>query len=278
MNRAHLVQLIKAKRSYLCVGLDIDSQLMPQFAGKDIDAQWDYLKLTIDQTLPYAVAYKPNLAFYECQGTKGLALLERVCSYVKSTGSFLIADAKRGDIGNTAHKYAMAAFGELHADAVTVAPYMGKDSVSPFLTYPDKWAIVLGLTSNEGSSDFQQLPLSNQKPLYEAVLRTASTWSSVENLMFVIGATKAELFEEIRAIVPNHFLLVPGVGTQGGDLETLSAFGLIQDCGLLVNVGRAIMYPKATQWKELGEAIAFQAKTYQQSMEQLLKAHTRMLD
>lgn len=242
MKRSELIENIHQKGSYLCVGLDTDIDLLPaQLKGKP-NAVFEFNKAIIDATKDYCVSYKLNTAFYEAQGIKGWEALEQSLDYIPGT-HFKIADAKRGDIGNTSHQYAKTFFEVYPFDAVTVAPYMGEDSIRPFLEYTDKWTIVLGLTSNKGSHDFEQLRLAaGNKLLYEQVLETVSKWGTTDNLMFVTGATKASELAHIRTIIPEHFLLVPGVGTQGGSLEEVSKYGLNKDAGLLVNASRAIIF------------------------------------
>lgn len=243
MTRAELIQQIRTKKSFLCVGLDPDVEKIPKFLMNEDDPIFEFCKQIIDATADHCVSFKPNTAFYEAYGLSGITSLERTIKYIKQNypHHFLIADAKRGDIGNTSSMYARAFFQRLHADAITVAPYMGKDSVMPFLQFDGKWAIVLALTSNEGSSDFQLLDTRGRE-LYKEVLEKVASWGTEENLMFVVGATKASMLTEIRALVPNHFLLVPGVGAQGGSLEEVCKYGLTKDVGLLINSSRAIIY------------------------------------
>ena len=239
MDKSQLVNRIAEKRSFLCVGLDPDPQRIPaSFHGNILS----FTKSIIDATRQYCVAYKPNTAFYEALGMDGLEILQRTIEYI-GEDHFVIADAKRGDIGNTSRYYAKFAFETLGADAITVAPYMGEDSVVPFLEYPGKWTILLALTSNPGSEDFQHaLQDQSDQPLYMKVMQRASSWGSPEQLMFVCGATQAERFGELRKICPDHFFLVPGVGAQGGDLQAVSRYGMSSDCGLLVNSSRGILY------------------------------------
>jgi len=252
MTRKQLIQQIQQKRSYLCVGLDTDITKIPKHLQSHPDAVFEFNKQIIDATKDLCVAYKINTAFYEAMGLKGWEAMEKTVNYIPQE-HFTIADAKRGDIGNTSSQYAKAFFETLHFDAITVAPYMGEDSVKPFLAFENKWAIVLGLTSNTGSEDFEQLKVAAQtihstessikdEFLYEMVLKKTSWWGNINNLMFVIGATKASDIEKIRKIIPDHFLLVPGVGFQGGSLKEVSKYGLNKDCGLLVNASRAIIY------------------------------------
>jgi orotidine-5'-phosphate decarboxylase len=240
MTRRELVEQIFKKRSYLCVGLDTDITKIPKHLLSASDPVFEFNKQIIDATKDLCVAYKINTAFYEALGVKGWEALEKTVNYIPAT-HFIIADAKRGDIGNTSSQYAKAFFETFNFDAITVAPYMGKDSVKPFLEHKNKWAIVLGLTSNEGAEDFEFQPIEDEL-LYETVLRKVSEWGSPENLMFVIGATQAEEFTNIRKITPDHFYLVPGVGAQGGSLKEISEKAMIKDCGILVNVSRAIIY------------------------------------
>lgn len=260
MDHKQLGGLIKSRRTYLCVGLDPAWDRMPQSIkeGKTVeDALFGFNRAIIDATKDYCVAYKPNTAFYECHGTEGMKALERTIGYIRGLGEpmFVIADAKRGDIGNTSKMYAKAFFGHYQADAVTVAPYMGRDSVEPFLGFEGKWAIVLALTSNSGSADFQMLKVEeNGSALYQQVLRTVSSWGSKDEIMFVVGATKAEMFGQIREIVPDNFLLVPGVGAQGGSLSEVSRRGMNGDCGLLVNSSRGIIHASS------GEDFALRAQ------------------
>jgi len=271
MNQQQLFEQIKRKRSFLCVGLDTDIQKIPQHLLETSDPVFSFNKEIIDATAEFTVAYKPNLAFYESQGSKGIISLEKTVSYVKSKypNIFLIADAKRGDIGNTSNLYARAFFGKQNYDAVTVAPYMGEDSVKPFMNYPEKWVILLALTSNMGASDFQFIEdKETSDKLFETVLKKSQQWGTDENLMYVVGATKAEKLKEIRAIVPNHFLLVPGVGAQGGSLQEVAHNGLNSKCGLLVNSSRGIIY--ASSDADFADKAKAAARKVQQEMETLL--------
>jgi orotidine-5'-phosphate decarboxylase len=271
MTRSELVAQIFEKKTYLCVGLDTDLTKIPQHLLSEPDPVFAFNKAIIDATLDYCVSYKINTAFYEAMGVKGWEWLEKTIRYIPSS-HFTIADAKRGDIGNTSDQYARAFFETLPFDSVTVAPYMGEDSVKPFLQHRGKWAIVLGLTSNKGASDFELKPLQSlhtiettvSELLYERVLRTVSGWGTTENLMFVVGATQAEAFVNIRSIVPNHFLLVPGVGAQGGSLKEISEKALNKDCGLLVNASRAILY--ASSNADFASAAAAVAREYATEM------------
>lgn len=240
MTRQQLIQQIQLKKSYLCVGLDTDFDKIPKHLQSHPDAIFEFNKQIIDATQDLCVGYKINTAFYEVLGAKGWDIMERTVNYIPKE-HFTIADAKRGDIGNTSTQYARAFFETMAFDSVTVAPYMGEDSVKPFLEFDNKWAIVLGLTSNSGSKDFEQQKLGDEF-LYERVLKTVSSWGNTGNLMFVAGATKANILADIRKIIPDHFLLVPGVGFQGGSLEEVSKYGLNNDGGLLVNASRAIIY------------------------------------
>lgn len=241
MQLDHLIAFMRRRRSYLCVGLDTDPAKIPSFLRHEPDAVLTFNRAIIEATADHCVAYKPNLAFYEALGPKGWDILAQTIAYIPKT-HLIIADAKRGDIGNTATMYAKAFFEHLGCDAVTVAPYMGRDSVEPFLAFEHKWAVVLALTSNSGSADFQQQLLQDGRPLYTEVLRQSATWAGPDRLMFVVGATKAQHIAEVRRIVPDHFLLVPGIGAQGGDLAEVSKYGLNQQGGLLVNASRSILY------------------------------------
>ncbi|WP_338762557.1 orotidine-5'-phosphate decarboxylase [Bernardetia sp. ABR2-2B] len=263
MNRKELVAQIKAKKSYLCVGLDSDIKKIPSHLLNAKDPIFEFNKRIIDATEKYAVSYKINTAFYEALGTKGWESLQRTIEYLPKD-VFIIADAKRGDIGNTSSQYAKAFFENLNCDAVTVAPYMGEDSVKPFLEIKDKWTILLALTSNSGAQDFEMLELKNGKKVYEEVLEKSQNWGTDENLMYVVGATKAEYIENIRKIIPNHFLLVPGVGAQGGNLQEVSKAGLTKDCGLLINSSRQIIY--ASKDRDFAEMAGKAAQEIQQEM------------
>lgn len=272
MNQQQLFEQIQKKRSFLCVGLDTDIQKIPRHLMDTSDPIFSFNKEIIDATAEFTVAYKPNLAFYESLGSLGWVSLEKTVMYLKSKHPeiFIIADAKRGDIGNTSNLYARAFFERLDFDAVTVAPYMGEDSVKPFMTYLDKWVILLALTSNKGASDFQFLQdeKSGDK-LFETVLKTSQTWGTNENTMYVVGATKAEKLKEIREIIPEHFLLVPGVGAQGGSLQEVAQNGMNSKCGLLVNSSRGIIYASADV--DFAEKAKAAAKEVQEEMEVLLK-------
>jgi orotidine-5'-phosphate decarboxylase len=272
MNHQQLFEQIKIKRSFLCVGLDTDILKIPKHLLDTSDPIFSFNKEIIDATAEFSVAYKPNLAFYESLGWQGWQSLEKTVHYVRENHPdiFLIADAKRGDIGNTSNLYACAFFEKLDFDAVTVAPYMGEDSVRPFMTYPEKWVILLALTSNKGAFDFQFLKDDNTGDLlFESVLKTSQNWGTTENMMYVVGATKAEKLKEIREIVPDHFLLVPGVGAQGGSLQEVAKNGMNKQCGLLVNSSRGIIY--ASEDVDFAEKAGEAAKEVQQEMEILLK-------
>ena len=250
MNKQELFENIKKKQSFLCVGLDTDIKKIPEHLLKEEDPIFAFNKAIIDATAPYCIAYKPNLAFYESMGVKGWIAFEKTVEYIKANypDQFIIADAKRGDIGNTSQMYARTFFEEMEIDSVTVAPYMGEDSVTPFLTYEGKWVILLALTSNKGSLDFQLMEdKETGERLFEKVLRRSQEWGNDENMMYVVGATRGQLFEDIRKIVPNHFLLVPGVGAQGGSLSDVCQYGITKECGLIVNSSRAIIYADNTE-------------------------------
>lgn len=249
MTRDELFENIKRKKSFLCVGLDTDVRKIPQFLLEEDDPIFAFNKRIIDATAHLCVAYKPNLAFYESMGSFGLQAFEKTVEYIQTNypDQFIIADAKRGDIGNTSDMYARSFFEHLKVDALTVAPYMGSDSVLPFLKYPGRWVILLALTSNEGASDFQLSKVDGEEALFERVLRKSKDWGSSDQLMYVVGATKADMLERVRAIVPDAFLLVPGVGSQNGSLEDVARFGLNSQCGLLVNASRSIIYADSTE-------------------------------
>ena len=271
MNRSELVNQIKTKRSFLCVGLDTDLKKIPEHLLKEEDPIFAFNKAIIDATADYCVSYKPNLAFYEAFGVKGLISFEKTIKYLKENypNHFIVADAKRGDIGNTSAMYARTFFEEYDVDSLTVAPYMGEDSVTPLLGYQDKWVILLALTSNKGSHDFQLTEDVNGERLFEKVLRTSQNWGNADNMMYVVGATQGRMFEDIRKIVPNHFLLVPGVGAQGGSLEEVCKYGMNKDCGLLVNSSRGIIY--ASKGEDFAEKAAKNAKELQQQMDKELE-------
>lgn len=244
MDRQQLVKQILTKKSFLCVGLDTDLSKMPECVKGEDTPLFAFNKAIIDATAKYCVAYKPNLAFYECYGLEGIRAFESTIAYLKKfyPEHFIIADAKRGDIGNTSAMYAKTFFEEYNVDALTVAPYMGEDSITPFLEYKDKWTIVLALTSNKGSHDFQLTEDGNGERLFEKVIRKTRQWGSPNNIMYVVGATQGKMFEDIRRVAPDNFLLVPGVGAQGGSLQEVCKHGMTSDCGLLVNSSRGIIY------------------------------------
>ena len=272
MTRQELIQHIHDKQSFLCVGLDTDLKKMPPHLLQEEDPIFAFNKAIIDATAPYCVSYKPNLAFYEAFGVKGLMAFEKTIKYLKQNypHHFIIADAKRGDIGNTSAMYARTFFEEYDVDALTVAPYMGEDSVTPFLGYDGKWVVLLALTSNKGSHDFQLTEDSKGERLFEKVLKTSQTWGTKDNMMYVVGATQGSMFEDIRKVAPEHFLLVPGVGAQGGSLEEVCKYGMIPgDIGLLVNSSRGIIY--ASQGEDFAEAAAAKARELQQQMAQIIK-------
>ncbi len=273
MNRQELVKQIKEKNSFLCVGLDTDLKKVPQHLLNEENPIFCFNKAIIDATAPYCVAYKPNLAFYEAYGIEGMKAFEQTISYLKSSypNHFIIADAKRGDIGNTSAMYARTFFEAYNVDSLTVAPYMGEDSVTPFLAYKNKWVILLALTSNKGSADFQLMADAQGERLFEKVLKTSLQWGNEENMMYVVGATQGHMFEDIRRLVPNHFLLVPGVGAQGGSLEEVCRYGMTPDCALLVNSSRGIIY--ASNGPDYAQAAAQAAQALQQQMAALLKEY-----
>jgi len=273
MTKQELFENIQRKKSFLCIGLDTDINKIPEHLFDDSeDSMFEFNKAIIDATADLCVAYKPNLAFYESLGLEGWEVLERTVDYIRENypDQFIIADAKRGDIGNTSSMYARTFFGNMDFDSVTVAPYMGEDSVTPFLTYEGKWVTLLALTSNKGANDFQLMKdKATGDRLYEKVLKTSQNWGTEENMMYVIGATKAEMLTDVRAIVPNHFLLVPGIGAQGGSLEEVAKYGLNSTCGLLVNSSRQIIY--ASPEKDYAQAAREEAQKVQTEMEIILK-------
>ena len=273
MKRTELVENICRKGSFLCVGLDPDIKKIPQHLLKEENPLLAFNKAIIDATAQYAVAYKPNLAFYESLGVEGWVAMEETVKYIKEKypDQFIIADAKRGDIGNTSQLYARSFFEHLDVDAITVAPYMGEDSVTPFLGYDGKWVILLALTSNKGSHDFQLIEDKEGKRLFEHVLETSAKWASSDEMMYVVGATQGAMFEDIRKVSPKSFLLVPGVGAQGGSLEEVAKYGMIEDCGLLVNSSRGIIY--ASNGEDFAEAAARESEKLANDMRELLKAH-----
>lgn len=273
MTRQELFENIKKKQSFLCVGLDTDIKKIPTHLLKEEeDPIFAFNKAIIDATADLCIAYKPNLAFYECMGVKGWISFEKTVNYIRQNypDQFIIADAKRGDIGNTSAMYARTFFEELDLDSVTVAPYMGEDSVTPFLTYKNKWVILLALTSNKGSHDFQLTSDAEGERLFEKVLRKSQQWGNEEQLMYVVGATQGKMFTDIRKIAPQHFLLVPGVGAQGGSLEEVCKYGMNSQCGLIVNSSRGIIY--ANSGEQFAKAAHAAAKEVQQAMAKQLKA------
>jgi orotidine-5'-phosphate decarboxylase len=263
MKPEKLFKEITSKKSYLCIGLDTDLKKIPTHLLKEKDPVFEFNKQIIDSTHKYAVAYKPNIAFYEALGSKGWESLEKTLEYIPEN-IFTIADAKRGDIGNTSGLYAKAFFETMKFDSITVAPYMGEDSVKPFLEFKNKTVIILALTSNSGSNDFQMLKLKNDEHLYMEVIRLSKTWGDISQIMYVVGATKAQMLEQIRTLVPDNFLLVPGVGAQGGSLEDVSKYGMNKQCGLLVNSSRGIIY--ASTGKDFASAAEHEARILQEEM------------
>ena len=271
MNRQQLFENIKLKQSFLCVGLDTDIRKIPQHLLKEDDPVFSFNREIIDATAEYCIAYKPNMAFYESLGVEGVVAFEKTVKYIRENypDQFIIADAKRGDIGNTSEMYARSFFDHLRVDAVTVAPYMGEDSVKPFLIYPEAWVILLALTSNKGSHDFQLTEDKDGERLFEKVLKKSSEWATEEQMMYVVGATQGKMFADIRKHVPNHFLLVPGVGAQGGSLEEVARYGMNNQCGLVVNSSRAIIY--ADKSEQFATFAAKAARDVQIEMSQYLK-------
>lgn len=267
MNRQQLIKQIQAKDSFLCVGLDTDIHRIPKHLLSAEDPLFEFNKQIIDATHQYAVAYKPNIAFYEAHGVKGWESLQKTLDYIPKD-IFTIADAKRADIGNTSKMYARAFFESMHFDSVTVAPYMGSDSVKPFLEFEDKWVIILAATSNPGGSDFQHLIVGDKK-LYEQVIATSMTWGTTENTMYVVGATRPEALKDIRKLIPDHFLLIPGVGAQGGDLQAVCENGLTNECGLLINSSRGIIY--ADDSHSFAQKAGKEAQKIQLEMKQILQ-------
>ena len=272
MTRQQLITQIFQKKTFLCVGLDTDIKKIPSHLLTEEDPIFAFNKAIIDATAPYCIAYKPNLAFYESMGVKGWISFDKTISYLNDNypDHFIIADAKRGDIGNTSAMYARTFFEEMNLDALTVAPYMGEDSVPPFLQYPGKWVILLALTSNKGSHDFQLTTDSEGEPLFEKVLRKSQEWGNADNMMYVVGATQGQMFEDIRKVAPNHFLLVPGIGAQGGSLEEVCKYGMTKDCGLIVNSSRAIIYADKTE--NFANVAAQEAMKVAQQMAAILNA------
>ena len=271
MTKQELINQIKQKHSFLCVGLDTDLKKIPQHLLNHEDPIFDFNKAIIDATAPYCIAYKPNLAFYEAFGVKGILSFEKTVKYLKQNypAHFIIADAKRGDIGNTSAMYARTFFEEYDVDSLTIAPYMGEDSVTPFLGYEGKWVILLALTSNKGSHDFQLTEDAQGERLFEKVLKVSQQWGTPENIMYVVGATQGRMFEDIRRVVPHHFLLVPGVGAQGGSLQEVCRYGMNDDCGLLVNSSRGIIY--AGNDEDFARIAGEKAHELQQEMSEELK-------
>lgn len=272
MTREELFQNIKNKRSFLCIGLDSDISKIPEHLLSETDPVFEFNKQIIDATHDLAIAYKPNLAFYESRGTEGWKSLEKTINYLNNFKDeiFTIADAKRGDIGNTSKQYAKAFFDKLDFDSITVAPYMGEDSVSPFLSFDGKWVILLALTSNKGAFDFQLLEDKNsRKKFFEEVIEKSSAWGSKENMMYVVGATKAEMLKNIRNIIPDHFLLIPGVGAQGGSLQKVAKYGFNDKCGLIVNSSRGIIF--ASNGKDFAKKAREKALELQVQMDEILK-------
>ncbi len=272
MNRQQLVDIIKQRKTFLCVGLDTDIKKIPAHLLSSEDPIFEFNKAIVDATAPYCMAYKPNLAFYESLGVKGYAAFEKTVKYLRANypNHFVIADAKRGDIGNTSAMYARSFFEEMDIDSLTVAPYMGEDSVTPFLGYEGKWVILLALTSNKGSHDFQLTEDPQGEKLFEKVLRKSQEWAGADKMMYVVGATQGQAFEGIRKIVPDHFLLVPGIGAQGGSLEEVCKYGMTKDCGLIVNSSRAIIY--ASNGTDFAAAAAKAAQAVQQQMAKEIEA------
>ena len=270
MTKQQLIENIRRHESFLCVGLDSDRKKLPRHLLGEDDPIFAFNKAIIDATAPYCVAYKPNVAVYECEGVDGWVSLERTVAYLKKhyPDHLIIADAKRGDIGNTSAMYARCFFEQLDVDALTIAPYMGEDSVTPFLGYPGKWVILLALTSNKGSHDFQMTANGEGQRLFEEVIRKSQQWADDERMMYVVGATQGNLFEDIRRVAPRHFLLVPGVGAQGGSLEEVCKYGMTDECGLLVNSSRGIIFADTSE--QFARAAAEKARELQQQMKQLL--------
>jgi len=270
MNRQQLTEQILTKQTFLCVGLDTDVKKIPVHLLSSEEPIFEFNRAIIDATAPYCVAYKPNLAFYEAEGAVGMTAFGKTVAYIKANhpDHLIIADAKRGDIGNTSALYARTFFEHYDVDALTVAPYMGEDSVVPFLGYEGKWVILLALTSNKGSMDFQTIRDASERPLYQRVLETSQKWGNPNNMMYVVGATRADYFSEIRRIAPSHFLLVPGIGAQGGSLEEVCQHGLTADCGLIVNSSRAIIY--ASQGEDFAIVAAQKAKEVADQMARIL--------
>lgn len=272
MTRQQLIDNICRKGSFLCVGLDSDPLKLPDHLGHDAAAMLEFNRAIIDATAPYCVAYKPNAAFYEALGAEGVSVLEQTVEYIRANypDQLIILDAKRGDIGNTSKLYARAAFEHMGVDAVTVAPYMGEDSVAPFLGYKGKWVILLALTSNKGSHDFQMISDDEGTPLWELVIEKSQQWGGIDEMMYVVGATQGRMFEQVRRVAPRSFLLVPGVGAQGGSLEEVCRYGMTDECGLLVNSSRGIIF--ASQGHDFAERAAQEARKLRDQMQTLLAA------
>lgn len=273
MTRQQLIENIRRKGSFLCVGLDSDPLKLPDHLGHDADAVLRFNKAIVDATAPYCVAYKPNAAFYEAMGWEGVKVLEQTVEYIRTNypDQFIILDAKRGDIGNTSKLYARSAFEYMGVDAITVAPYMGEDSVTPFLGYKEHWVILLALTSNKGSHDFQLIEDADGQRLFEAVITKSQAWASPEEMMYVVGATQGEMFSDIRRVAPHSFLLVPGVGAQGGSLEDVCRYGMTDDIELLVNSSRGIIF--ASQGLDFAERAAEEARKLSQQMKEIIDSH-----
>lgn len=273
MTLQQIEEQIRQKRTFLCVGLDTDLKKLPTDVLREANPIYEFNRRIIDATAPYCIAYKPNVAFYECDGTAGWEALAMTCEYLRThyPNHLIIADAKRGDIGNTSKMYARAFFEDLKADALTVAPYMGSDSVEPFLGYEGKWVVLLALTSNAGSHDFQLVRNEQGTPLFETVLRKSQEWGGADKLMYVVGATQGRMFEDVRRIVPEHFLLVPGVGAQGGSLQEVCHYGMNGHCGLIVNSSRGIIY--ASSESDFAEAAAREARKLRDQMDAELSKH-----
>ena len=271
MDRQQLIENIRKTESFLCVGLDSDLRKLPHHLLGEEDPIFSFNKAIIDATAPYCVAYKPNVAFYECEGTAGWQALEKTVKYLRQfyPDHFIIADAKRGDIGNTSSMYARCFFEELDVDALTVAPYMGSDSIKPFLGYPGRWVILLALTSNEGSHDFQLMENAQGNRLFEEVILKSQQWADEDQMMYVVGATQGQLMQDIRRVAPKSFLLVPGIGAQGGSLEEVCRYGMTEECGLLVNSSRGIIFADST--RQFAEVAAQKARELQQQMSTILK-------
>ena len=270
MNRQQIIEQIQTKETFLCIGLDTDIKKIPEHLKNEEYPIFSFNKAIIDATAPHCISYKPNLAFYESMGVKGIVAFEKTIAYLKENypQHFIIADAKRGDIGNTSAMYARTFFEKYQLDALTVAPYMGEDSITPFLKYKDKWVILLALTSNKGSQDFQLTTLTNGERLFEKVIRISQQWGNERNMMYVVGATQGSMFEDVRKYAPNHFLLVPGVGAQGGSLQEVCKYGMTKECGLLINSSRGIIY--ASNGRDFAQAAKERAQALHLQMSDLL--------